>query len=123
MQFGYPSKINIDDLYSQLEPNLQPHRHLDRRFFIGKVMCCRILLLSAGFQLGDFKLAKSEFHIRPGKSQLLDQMYNGVKKFSADLALKFDKGVKAYKFRIFYIRLKFLSARQYFSRFFHYIFF
>lgn len=108
MQIGYPSKVEIVDLYSQLEPNLLP-RHTS----IGKMMCCRIFLLAIGFQFKDFKLGKSEIHIRPGKSQLLDQMYREMKEFNGELALQFNKGVKAYKSRIFYARLKFLGARQY----------
>lgn len=105
MQFGYPSKVDIVGLYNQIAPNLQP-RHTS----IGKMMCCQIFLLASNFQIKDFKLGKSEIHIRPGKSQLLDQMYRGIEEFNGELASKFNRGVRAYKLRIFYTRLKILGA-------------
>lgn len=105
MQIGYPSKVGIFDLYNQLIPYLKP-----RHYLIGEKMCCRIFLLANGFQPKDFKLGTSKIHIRPGKSQLLDQMYQNIKEFNGELSSQFDKYVKAYKLRICYANFKFLGA-------------
>lgn len=107
MQYGYPTKVDIVDLYNQLEPNLSP-RHIS----IGRIMCCKFFLLASGFRFQDFKMGKSEIHIRSEKSQLLDQMRHGMYQFNDEIALKFNEKVKAYKLRIFLIRFTFLGARK-----------
>lgn len=86
MEFGYPSKVKIADLYNKLEPTLEPC-HIS----LGKNVCCVILLLGSGFESKDFKIGETEVHIRPGNWQKLEEISNG-----ADLAVKFKSGFIAY---------------------------
>lgn len=68
MRFGYPLKVQITEIYKQLEPFLE-YRHTS----CGIEKCCQIFLLACGFQYKDFKIGKTDIHIRPGKSDILKE--------------------------------------------------
>lgn len=86
MQFGYPSKIQIDDLYDKLQPILKHHHNS-----IGSSLCCFIFLLASGFNAEDLKVGKSSINVRPGNSKLLEKLQIEINDLSPDLASKFDE--------------------------------
>lgn len=108
IQFGYPIKIKIADLYAKLEPILKPH-HLK----LGQNKCCQILLLEYGFELRDFKFGKIDIHIRAGKSHRLDHLQQKMEQFKEEVATQFRSGFIAYMRRIHIICLQFIGAREY----------
>lgn len=108
MQFGYPAKIKIADLYDKLEPTLEP-----RQTSMGKHMCCSVLLLASGFEPKDLRMGDTEIHIRPGHSQLLDQIHCEIKESSVELAKRFKKGFEAHmrRRRVILLRIRFIGRR------------
>lgn len=98
MQISFPSKIKISELLKNVEP-----RH---RSMIGEKKCCQILLLGINFQLKDFKIGKTEVHIRPGKINLLDETNE------EDKIMNFQKNFLAFMRRIIFIRLRFIVKRE-----------
>lgn len=108
MQFGYPAKLKIADLFDKLKPVLEP-RHIS----MGRYMCCTILLLASGLKSTDFRIGEMDIHIRPGFSQLLDQIHCETNESSAELALRFKKGYVVHMHGVFLLSLRFIAKREY----------
>lgn len=104
MQFAYPLKINIADLYDHLEIALET-RHTSME----KSVCCLILLLGSGFKSEDIRIGQTEIHIRPGYSHLLDQLKCEMDESSLNLKSRFKTGFKAYMRRVTIIRFRFIG--------------
>lgn len=107
MQFGYPDKILIDDLYHKLEPYLQP-RHIS----IGHRMCCFLFLLANGFKMTDMKIGKSSINIRPGNSKLLEKIQISINGISSESVLEFTHQYVIYERRVLRLRLRFIAKRK-----------
>lgn len=106
MQFGFPGKLKITDLFDKLKPALEP-----RHDSIRNHTCCTILLLASGFKSTDFKIGKSWIHIRPGNLQLLEQIQYEIGESSNELALRFKNGYIVHMHRVFLLGLRFIAKR------------
>lgn len=91
MQFGYPNKIPIIDLFEKLKPYLEP-RHIS----IGVNNCCELFLLSIGFLSKDFKLGKTEIHFRPVNFHVMDRINVEFTQSKNQIEFKFEKGFNAF---------------------------
>lgn len=112
MQHGYPFKVRIDDLFENITSFLEP-RHIS----VGSKMCCQIYLIATGFEHTDFKLGKTEIHIRLGKNDLFNQLRRGMNNASdisicPTIAKNFRKGFVAFMFRALLVQIRFVGKRE-----------
>lgn len=98
MRMGYPTKTSIAEYYQKLQFILEP-----RYTSIGITNCCRIFLLANGLVSKDFKIGKTNIHLRQGRKlpECLDN-----KALTKKLKVEF----KAFMRRMIYIRIKFIGA-------------
>lgn len=108
MQFGYPDKIKISDLYDKLAPVLQ-----SRHTSIGRLRCCLIFLLANGFKAEDLRSGKSSINIRPGNSKLLEKLQIEINDFNPESVLKFNNEFLNHERRVLILRLRFISKRKF----------
>lgn len=104
MQFSYPIKISISELFEKLQTILEP-RHIS----LGAVNCCRIFLVANGVSSNEFKFGKTEVHIRPGHQLPAFD----ASQLSIDELTKINQEFKFFMYRILKIRFKFLAKREY----------
>lgn len=87
MQFGYPERLNIDQVYSSFKPKYKLWKGVssDRKEF------CSNLLLSNGFDNTDFKFGMEFIFLRKKCSALLDKFKNPDPRFIEDSIQKLKK--------------------------------
>lgn len=85
IEFGYPMKISIAELYQKLLTYLEP-----RHILIGSKNCCLLFLLANGFLNKDFKLGKTEILIRAEKTILFQSLYAAFENMNNDIKVKFN---------------------------------
>lgn len=104
MQFSYPIKKDISELFKELQPILE-----SRHKSFGAVNCCRLFLYAKGFSSKDFKIGKRDIHIRPGyQTSALD-----TSPLSFDDVIKIKQEFKFFMRRILKIRMKFLGQSRF----------
>lgn len=113
MQHGYPFKVRINELFENMKRFLEP-RHIS----LGSETCCRIFLLCKGFENKDFRIGKTDIHIRLGKSDLFNQLLSYCDKSVAEDSSKvvedFKKGFLMFMRRVFCAQIKFAGTRKFF---------
>lgn len=105
MQFGYPIKISINELFTKLQSHLEA-RHIS----IGAKNCCIVFLLSCGFGAKDFKIGKTEVHIRTGNFQLMDSLNEKFEQHNNDITVKFKEGFHVFMRRVLFKAFWFVGA-------------
>lgn len=108
IQLGFPLKVQISEIFEKLAPFLE-HRHRS----CGIQLCCQIFLLAIGFQYNDFKIGKTEIHIRPGKPDIFAKMQNAMREPNDDdIGRMFKREFVAFRLRVVGIKVRFFHARK-----------
>lgn len=108
MQIGFPLKVGISELMEHMRTFLEP-RHIS----IGTNVCCYILCSAVGLNANEFKLGKTDIFIRPGKTHLLDVLYDQLKYSKAELKRKFHDKFLDFMRKVILKRLQFLGKRKF----------
>lgn len=111
IETGYPKKVKMNELYGKVAPLLEPrHASIAVEYF------CTLILIASGLEQTDFKIGKSDIHIRAGSSDKIDQIICNADQSNNELIASFVQKFKK-QFRKFYCRsiiiaLKFSAARK-----------
>ena len=89
-----------------------------RHTSVGSKMCCQIYLIATGFEHTDFKLGKTDIHIRAGKDNLFNQLCKGMNNASEisnwpTIANNFRKVFVAFMWRAILVQIRFVAKRKY----------